>query len=48
MAESSGTVDDNITTMELGDGNHIEKTLDGKGNSIHINQDFHERAENMV
>ena len=48
VAESSGTVDDNITTMELGNGNRTEKTWDGKGDGIHINQDFHQRAENMV
>ena len=48
VAESSGTVDSNITTMELGDGNHMEKTWDGKENVIHINQDLYQRAENMV
>ena len=37
-----------ITNMELEDRNRMEKAWNGKGNGIYINQDVHQRTEDMV
>lgn len=47
-AEGSDTVDNHITTMELEDRNRLEKTWTRRGNGVHLDQDIHQRTDDMV
>ena len=46
--EDAGTAENRITGIELQDRNQTEKAWDGKGNSIQISRDIHQRTEDMV
>ena len=47
-AEGPSTFGNEITSVELQERNQLEKTWDGKRNVIHVNQDLHQRTEDMV